>query len=67
VASNPEEIADDAEIEGDSPPANTTKKRTPLTVEERQQFVSQLMRGCTWVEDAPKLDKKGLGLGLACG
>jgi hypothetical protein len=55
-------MANDAKIEGNTPPANTTKKWTPMTVEERQQVVSQLMIGCTWVKDAPKLDKKGLGL-----
>ena len=53
-------MADDAEIEGDPPPANTTKKKTPLTVEERQRVVSQLMIGCTWVDDAPKLGKKAV-------
>jgi hypothetical protein len=54
-------MADNAKIEGNPPPANTTKKWTPaLTVEERQQVVSQLMIGCTWVEDAPELDKKAV-------
>jgi hypothetical protein len=53
-------MADDTKIEGDPPPANITKKKTPLTVEERQQVVSQLMIGCTWVDDAPKLDKKAV-------
>jgi hypothetical protein len=41
-------------------PANTTMKKTRLTVEERQQVVSQLMIGCTWVDDEPKLGKKAL-------
>jgi hypothetical protein len=41
-------MVDDAEIEGDPPPANTTKTKTPLTVEERQQVVSQLMIVSSW-------------------
>jgi hypothetical protein len=49
-------MADAAEIEGDTPPANTIRKKTPLTVEERQQVVAQLMIGCTWVDNAPKID-----------
>jgi hypothetical protein len=53
-------MADDAKIKGDTPPANTTMKKTRLTMEERQQVVSQLMIGCTWVDDEPKLDKKAL-------
>jgi hypothetical protein len=53
-------MADDAKIEGDIYPANTRRKPTPLTVKERQQVVSQLMIGCTWVDDAPKLDKKAV-------
>jgi hypothetical protein len=53
-------MADDAKIEGDTALANTRRKKTPLTVEERQQVVSQLMIGRTWVDDAPKLDKQAV-------
>jgi hypothetical protein len=41
-------MADDAKIEGNPPPANTTKKKARLTVEERQQVVSQLMIVSSW-------------------
>jgi hypothetical protein len=51
-------VEEEAKIEGDTAPVNTTKKKTPLTVEERKQVVAQLMIECTWVDDAPKIDKK---------
>jgi hypothetical protein len=54
-----DKMADDAEIEGDPPPANT-KKKINLTDEDRNRVIAQLMIGCIWVDDTPKLGRKAI-------
>jgi hypothetical protein len=54
-----DKMADNAEIEGDPPSANT-KKKINLTDEDRNRVIAQLMIGCIWVDDTPKLGRKAI-------
>jgi hypothetical protein len=47
------------QIEDGHPPANR-KKKINLTEEEGKQIIAQLMIGCIWVDDLPKLNRKAI-------
>jgi hypothetical protein len=52
-------MVDHLQIGDGHPPANR-KKKINLTEEERKRIIAQLMIGCIWVDDLPKLDKKAI-------
>jgi hypothetical protein len=53
-------MSGETEILGNPPTMNNNKKKPPLAEEERKQIIAELLVGCTWHNEMPKLAHKAM-------